>query len=352
MSDGAPPDRLAERRRLVASLPSGPRSPLAATPARRPGSVRRTTSVDQRCAMPGETSVIRGRGRDLATGDDGTGSVLAEAELELGLDATGSVSAVAVVPPVPPLQALVGTHARSGFRARAAELAPEQRSGATLVHQLLDDVPLAAIIASYGMTREHPEWELPPSAVERLGDLCAGWAVGATMLSTTVDLGIFPVPIGPTVPDGAPAIGELDGGGDPLAWHDLDPIEPGWVRRVRRLDAWPDDADPATIRVEAYFRDSYRSPEGARPEALHEYTVRATVDRAGGTLRSVTAEAHTLPWPECPGALASAGRAAGMRVDEIADRVRADFTGTSTCSHLNDQLRSLGGLAALLPVLH
>ncbi|MFN8019353.1 MAG: hypothetical protein U0P45_14705 [Acidimicrobiales bacterium] len=198
-------DRLAERRRLVASLPSGPRAPIATTPPRRPGSVRRTMAVDQRCAMPGEPSVIQASGRDLVTGLDGTATVLDEATLVLGLDATGSVASVDVAPPVPALDALVGTHARSGFRARAAELAPEQRAGATVLHQLLDDVPLAALIASYGMTREHPEWEIPPAAVERLGDLCAGWAFGATMLSTTLDLGIFPVPIGPSLPVGAGA---------------------------------------------------------------------------------------------------------------------------------------------------
>ncbi|MFN8019352.1 MAG: DUF2889 domain-containing protein [Acidimicrobiales bacterium] len=112
--------------------------------------------------------------------------------------------------------------------------------------------------------------------------------------------------------------------------------------------------------VEAYFRDSYRPPahpsdgdgaEGTRPEALHEYTLTATVDRATHRILSAEATAHTLPWPECPGALASAGRSVGLTVEEVADRVRADFTGTSTCSHLNDQLRSLAGLAALLPAL-
>ena len=37
-----------------------------------------------------------------------------------------------------------------------------------------------------------------------------------------------------------------------------------------------------------------------------------------------------------------------MHLAEIAEQVRADFTGTSTCSHLNDQLRSLAGLSALV----
>ncbi len=171
------------------------------------------------------------------------------------------------------------------------------------------------------------------------------------MLDTTVTHGIFPVPIGPAVPADAPALGSPTGAdADPDAWHELPELPCGWVRRVRRLDLWRDADDPALLRAEAYFRDAYREPDGTI-EALHEYTVRATLDRAAATIASAEAVAHTLPWPECPGALASAGRIAGLGVGEVADHVRAAFTGTTTCSHLNDQLRSLAGLAALVPAL-
>jgi hypothetical protein len=62
------------------------------------------------------------------------------------------------------------------------------------LHQVLDDIPLAAVIATYGLTREHPEWNIPPEAAERLRDLCSGWADGATMIGTLDTTGIFPIP--------------------------------------------------------------------------------------------------------------------------------------------------------------
>jgi hypothetical protein len=55
-----------------------------------------------------------------------------------------------------------------------------------------------------------------------------------------------------------------------------------------------------------------------------------------------------LPWQECPAALGSAGRINGMAVGELRNRIRTEFVGTSTCTHLNDTLRALGDLGALL----
>ena len=62
---------------------------------------------------------------------------------------------------------------------------------------------------------------------------------------------------------------------------------------------------------------------------------------------SSEAQARTLPWPECPNALASAGRIVGEAVTDLRAKVHADFRGTTTCTHLNDVLRSLAGVSAL-----
>jgi hypothetical protein len=40
-----------------------------------------------------------------------------------------------------------------------------------------------------------------------------------------------------------------------------------------------------------------------------------------------------------------------MPLRDLRPVVRGDFTGTTTCTHLNDQLRSLAGVRALLPAL-
>ena len=58
--------------------------------------------------------------------------------------------------------------------------------------------------------------------------------------------------------------------------------------------------------------------------------------------------ANGLPWQECPGAVASAARITGMTLQELHFRVRRELSGTSTCTHLNDLLRSVADVEALI----
>ena len=81
---------------------------------------------------------------------------------------------------------------------------------------------------------------------------------------------------------------------------------------------------------------------------VHEYTVVGSVDVATRTITSVTAHVRVLPWQECPGAIGSAARVQGMMLSELRGRIRGEFVGTSTCTHLNDTLRAIGDLDALL----
>lgn len=330
-----------ERARLVASLPTGPRSPVTDTPARRPNSVRRTTAIEERWDDFGRPRRVRASGRDLVTAIDGSATVHDAATLSLVTDTAGNVDVLTTSPPEPRLAGMAGVGVRSGFRAAAVALVPEHAERGSVLHQLLDDVPLAAIIATYGLTREHPDWNIPPEAAERLRDLCAGWADGATMIGTLDQTGIFPIPEGPPAPP-------LESPDDPLAWHELGSMERRTVRRVRRLDLW--HVGPAALGLEVYFRDSHLGPEGPE-DVLHEYTVSASLSGHDLRFTEVSAVAHTLPWPECPGALGSAARAVGRTVDELPAVVREAFTGTSTCSHLNDVLRSTVAVRAMAAVL-
>ncbi|MCM3925768.1 hypothetical protein ND748_29360, partial [Frankia sp. AiPs1] len=68
----------------------GPRTPATATPRRRPGSIRRTSTVD--IAGGRELTgplVLRGRGRDLFTDPARTGFELAHAAVEVEIDRAG-----------------------------------------------------------------------------------------------------------------------------------------------------------------------------------------------------------------------------------------------------------------------
>ncbi len=335
---------MTDRNALVASLPTGPRSPVAGTPQRRPGSVRRTTSIDEGWDDFGRPRHLRAAGRDLLTRRDGTVAVLDSAAVELLVDGTGRVAEVTTDPPLPRLDGLVGAEVRSGFRACVAGLVPDHHVRHSVLAQLLDDVPLIAIVSSYGLTREHPEWNIPPEAAERLRDLCAGWEDGATMIGALDRTGTFPIPVGPPAPD-------LLDGTDPEAWHDPGARRRRSVRRVRRSDLWPEESG---LRLQVYFRDSHLGADGPE-DVLHEYTLDAELvpGSEGGSARfaSVAVTAHTLPWPECPAATASAQRLLGRTTSEVDDLVRGSFVGTSTCTHLNDLLRSTRGVDGLAGAL-
>jgi hypothetical protein len=168
-------------------------------------------------------------------------------------------------------------------------------------------------------------------------DLCAGWAADATIITTVRETGVVPAPTSPAV-----AADE----GDDIAWHERPTLPAGATRRARRLDVVAGDTAAQPMTFDAHFRDSYCDAADGEG-AVHEYSVRGTYDPLSRTIVAIDAEAHVLPWTECPQALASVGRVAGTTVDDIRARVRADFVGTSTCTHLNDTLRSLADLPAL-----
>jgi hypothetical protein len=125
-------------------------------------------------------------------------------------------------------------------------------------------------------------------------------------------------------------------------------MTPHGTRRRRRLDVLAPSAPGGHHRLDVHFRDSH-ADEDVVETVVHEYTVTGTVDGDAGRIAEVGARAHVLPWMECPGALASADRVAGMPLTELRPWVRRELKGVGTCTHLNDTLRSLADVAVLLP---
>ena len=332
---------------------AGPKDPVPATVGRRPGSVRRTSSIDT--ARPdgfGGDSVVVARARDLRTGPDLVPSVIGALELRARIDGSNrQLVEIVATPPAPELDLLLGCLVGPGFRSRVHQVCPGEREAGTLLHLLLDDLPGATLVSGYAMQRAgvfgRPRVQEPTggpasgaaSMMAAQDDLCAGWAHDGTMMVTIRSTGEIPVPTGPPAP-------VLEGPDDPLAWHAMEALPPHGMRRRRRLDVAPEGAD-GRYRVDAHFRDSHVDEWGAE-SVVHEYTVSGTVDGAEGRVVEIGARAHVLPWMECPGALASADRLSGMPLVEVRDHVRREFRGTSTCTHLNDTLRSLGDVGALM----
>jgi hypothetical protein len=317
----------------------GPKAPVDAAPRRAAGSVRRTSTIDSMRpdGLDGDVQVVA-RARDLLTTDDGTARVLAAD----GYDAVVSADRrlLHIDHPDTRLADLQGGTTASGFRARAVAAVPDEAERSTLLNLLLDDLTGANLVAGYAMQR-HPSWTtrtIPAEHFDAVTDLCAGWARDATILVGVEADGLVPTPTT------APVAGD-PGDDDPFAWHQRPALPPGSMRRARRLDVVADGGGVG-VRFDVHFRDSYVDRDGVEG-AVHEYSVWGRFDPSSHTVVEIDAAAHVLPWVECPQALGSAARLVGATVDELRAVVRADFVGTSTCTHLNDTLRGLADLPAL-----
>ena len=314
----------------------GPQEPATTTPHRAPGSIRRTSSID--IVRPdGITGPVRvdGRARDLATDRAGAARVVAERTLTAMLEPTLDVRALETEPAEPALAQLVGRHVAAGFRAAAVDAVPDSRRAADLLYLLLDDLPVATLVSGYAMQRAGLIPGIPRERYAPTVDLCSGWRRGGTLMQVIETSGAPPMTLGPAAPT-------LEPTDDADAWHTLPRPVARTVRRRRRIDLIVGDesGESGELQVDAMFRDSHFDDD-ERESVVHEYALRATIDRATLVITSAHATPRVLPYIECPSAAASTSRLVGLRLDEVRDRVRSEFIGTSTCTHLNDLLRSL-----------
>lgn len=300
------------------------------------GRRRRTSTID---THPDEArgSQVDLRARDAVAADDGI-DVLGEVRVTAHLfnQVIDDIEIVDSRQQVSGLDSLLGSRVGPGFRSKVGQLLPEEVQRAGLLHLLLDDWVGAALVSGYGT--QHTaivlgvEQKMPPGVADRMAGICAGFAPDASLVGYARQHDVIPTGRGPV----APALQGL---------HDVEPLRARGMRRFRRLDVGP--VACGSVEFEAHFRDSHMDDDLVET-IVHEYTVVGTVDVATRTISSVTAEVRVLPWQECPGAIGSAARVQGMALADLRDRVRVEFVGTSTCTHLNDTLRSIADLDALL----
>jgi len=330
----------------------GIHAPTAGTPERGPGSVRRTATMDmvRPDGLLGPL-VLTGRARDMGTGPDGAGTVLATSECTARIDFMGGrvLTEISTSPGRPALQALLGRPVSSGFRSAVTAADPRLSAEDGPLNLLLDDFPVATLVSGHaigaGLARQG-RTSLSLSLAEATGqpradrhqfprDLCAGFADGGTIMNDVDATGRPPVVTGPP----APPLGTVDH----LGWHETGQLPPHAMRRSRRMDVTPGPL----ANIDVLYRDSHVDEDGTET-IVHEYTVSATVDTSDGVLVHCSATPRVLPWVECPAAALSASRLAGLPVSGLRRHVRDTFLGTSTCTHLNDTLRSLEDIPALL----
>jgi hypothetical protein len=326
--------------RELVTLTNDVLGPAQAPPRRRPGSVRRTSSI----LMTWPDGIfnglqLAGRCRDLLTPTDGEPVALAQHDMlaRAGMDRT--IQSVRSWPDVPRLRQLEGARAGGALRRSLAEVVPDLRAEGAPLYLLLDDLAGASLIAGF-------VWSLWRDHLPELGDLrglipkrsmqgiCSGFRPGASSLNADGTMSGIAHQI--------QAVPPLADPGDPWSWHELADPPPMAMRRARRIDVWR-DADG--MHVDAMFRDSAWEPDGVEV-AVHEYRLDATAD-PGGVLTSITAEPRVLPFDECPMAATNVDRMVGVSLADFRLEVLERIQDTACCTHLNDALRSL----AEVPVL-
>jgi len=317
--------------------------PGEAAPPRRPGSVRRTSTIDSRWPDGfGRQVRMVGRARDLLTPADGSAPrVLSEDVLYVGAAMDRTIEDIRSEPERPSLQQLVGCRGGGRLRGALAQAVPDELAAGTPLYLLLDDLSGATLVAGFAYSQwpdEQSYWwqegaEKPKPPQRRMEGICAGFRPGASSLN----------------PDGTSrfihdvrAVDPVQRADDPLAWHHIEDVNEVSMRRARRIDVCLTDV----IEIDSMFQDSCPVPAGGRV-AVHEYGLRATADPLDLTLLSVQADPHVLPYRECPMAADNVERLIGTPLTQLREVVLERLKGTLGCTHLNDALRAL----AEVPVL-
>jgi hypothetical protein len=320
---------------LLPEADRGPRSGGPGTPARRRPSLRRTTSITTVWPTAGRAQ-LSAYGRDLRTGTDGIDEVVAQIGFTAHLDErTRRLTEIVPSPGTPVLEMLVGLTVASGFRGCVTEATQGQIAPWSVLALLLDDLPGAALVSGYSHLHAGTMVHADPASVASRRAICAGWAPDGVMMVAIRQHGRVPTPTGP------PAA-SLQRDDDPVAWHQIPEPDERSTCRVRRLDVWVDD--DGLVHGDVAFRDTHRSSDG-EVTTFHEYTAQISVRQ--GIIEDLAVQPHVLPWRECPSAVASATLLVGSPADRIKQHVRARGTGESTCTHLDDVLRSMTHVEAL-----
>lgn len=290
-----------------------------------------------------------GRARDVVTPRTGGAPIVcAEDGFVAEVRADRTIVAIAAQPPRTDLSRLVNVRGGGKLRHALEEIIPEERRNATPLYLILDDISGASLVAGWAWSQWDANWltsrrlavgpeELSRMMQDREG-VCTGFAPGSSSLDTD------PAKINSRT--GSTPTTELRHPQDPEGWHPFTVQDKVGMRRARRVDVWIDQL----IVVAAAFQDSASTPDGKRV-ALHEYDLSATVDPRSMRVLTIDATPRVLPFPECPGAVANLPRLIGADISTMRQKVLDELPGTLGCTHLNDALRALAEVPALVRYL-
>jgi hypothetical protein len=319
--------------------------PVDKPPGRRPGSVRRTSTL----FMTWPDGILHGmrlagRCRDLLTPTAGETRVLAQHDLLARATLDRTIQSAEADPAEPRLSKLTGARAGGALRGVLSDVVPDLRDAGAPLYLLLDDLAGASLVGGFVFIRWRdalPELaelrrHLPMRSME---GICSGFRPGASSL--------HPDGTQTMIPHRVARVPSLADPEDPWSWHEM-PVAHGLaMRRARRVDVWFEDGE---LQIDSMFRDSCWEPDGTEI-AVHEYHLVATADAASGLLTTVRADPRVLPYAECPLAANNVGLVEGVPLAELRREVLERIRKTDCCTHLNDALRALAEVPVLAAFL-
>ncbi len=313
---------------------------------RSPGSARRTSSIDTSWPQ-GRAGNMRliGRARDIVTSRTGGAPILcAEDSFDAEVRPDRTIVAIESDPPRPKLTQLIGTRGGGRLRHALEQFVPEERRSATPLYLILDDISGASLVAPWAWSQWQKDWLDSEGSrmtrpqlnkmIQDMEGICTGFAPGSSSLD--------PDRLAGQSGDGTPTA-DLRRPDDPEGWHAFTLQNTVGMRRARRIDVRLGEV----IFIEAAFQDSAAKPDGTRA-ALHEYDLTATADPSSLRLLSIDATPRVLPFGECPGAVTHISRLLNSELPQLRQTVLDQLPRTLGCTHLNDALRALAEVPALV----
>jgi len=277
---------------------------------------------------------IDGAGRDIRTDADGRVSVLAEASIEIAVGHDGTIVSVHATPNVPEVGSARGARLGAGFRRTIGDALVA--TAGTPLGVLLGDLSGSPAGMRYGLVRRGEIESRRGAAMMGQGAFlgCAGHrAVLSVAAASLAPLPMLDAPLAPEL---------LSVGAD--EFHPTQPQAPGTGRRIRCIDCWLEDD---SIVVGAFFRDTNRDPGGV-DFVVHEYAMHAAIDRDDSRITTLRAEPHVLPFNTCVDASEHIGTLIGERITDVAIDIHSRVSGEISCTHLNDMVRFLADVPAMV----
>ncbi len=336
----------------LAAAPAAPEGKsLGPPPPRRPHSLRRTASQQSHFpdGMVGHYEMIL-RARDLFTGADLEDTKVAGSEwITARTRMDTAVMQFAASRREAELASLVGLRAGGPLRKAVAEAMPDEPANSTLLYRMIDDMAGGAFLsgASWqtwlkgGMNAFASAIDLPSVMDFKMEGMCVSYSPGSPAL----------------LPDGRQneefayrSIGHIavDPAGDPLAWHEMRSFDTPNQARIRYMDVW---REGGKVHVMFGFQDSAAFPGTDLRRLFHEYRGVAVIDPDSFVLEAITMDFGSLPYTTCHAAAASPQQMVGRRLGDFRKTVIDLLKGTAGCTHLNDSLRTLQDVPAMVRIL-